>query len=158
MAISPKATNLPATQQFKNINQLSEKQRRRAEKCLTVRREEFKVTHDYQDKKAVKRIKGQLLPSIKLEISDCLDSMNNPEFKAMNFIDHLRWDYDENTSVIDEIKPLAAAHSLNTLIHADFKLDAAIFKFEQIKKLLKSRYQHFEHSELFVENNRLKTS
>ena len=75
--------------------------------------------------------------------------MNNTEFKAMNFIDHLRWDYDENTYVTDEIKPLAAAHFSNTLIHADFKLDAAIFKFEQVKKLLKSRYQHLKHSAFY---------
>ena len=32
------------------------------------------------------------------------------------------------------------------LIHADFKLDAAIFEFGQLKKLVKSRYQHFSHS------------
>ena len=148
LLIAPKATNLPATQQFKNICQLSEKQRRRAEKCLTVHRDEFKVIRDYQDKQAVKRVKEQLLPSMKLEISDRLDSMNDPEFKATNFIDHLRWNYDENTYAIDDIKPLAA-HFSNTLSHADFKLNAATFKFEQIKKLVKFRFQHFKHSAFY---------
>ena len=47
LVISPKAKNLPTTQQFKNTNQLSKKQRRRAEKCLTIHREEFNISHEY---------------------------------------------------------------------------------------------------------------
>ena len=63
----------------------------------------------------------------------------------MNFIDHSRWDYDDSTYAIDDIKMLAN-HFSTTLIHADFKLDAAIFEFRQLKKLVKSRYQHFSYS------------
>ena len=51
--ILPKATNLPATQQLKQTNQLSEKQTKRAEKCLTVHREKFEISNEYQGKQAV---------------------------------------------------------------------------------------------------------
>ena len=63
----------------------------------------------------------------------------------MNFTDHSRWDYDDSTYAIDDIKMLAN-HFSTMLIHADFKLDAAIFEFQQLKKLVKSCYQHFSHS------------
>ena len=57
LMILPKATNLLATQQFKQTNQLSEKQKKRAEKCLTVHREKFEISNEYQRKQAVNRIK-----------------------------------------------------------------------------------------------------
>ena len=41
---------------------------------------------------------------------------------------------------------MLANHFSTMLIHADFKLDAAIFEFGQLKKLVKSGYQHFSHS------------
>ena len=143
--ISPKATNLPATQQFKQTSQLSEKQKKCAEKCLTVHREKFKISNDYQGKQAVNRIKETLLLSVKSAICDCLASLEDAEYNAMNFIDHSRWDYNDSTYAIDDIKMLAN-HFSTMLIHADFKLDAAIFEFGQLKKLVKSRYQHFSHS------------
>ena len=63
----------------------------------------------------------------------------------MNFTDHSRWDYDDSTYPIDDIKMLAN-HFSTTLLHADFTLDAAIFELQQLKKLVKSCYQHFSHS------------
>ena len=63
----------------------------------------------------------------------------------MNFIDHSRWDYNDSTYAIDDIKMLAN-HFSTMLIHTDFKLDAVIFEFHQLKELVKSRYQHFSHS------------
>ena len=126
LMISPKATNLPATQQFKQTSQLSEKQKKCAEKCLTVHREKFKISNDYQGKQAVNQIKETLLLSVKSAICDCLASLEDAEYNAMNFIDHSRWDYHDSTYAIDDIKMLANQFS-TTLIHADFKLDAAIF-------------------------------
>ena len=57
LMILPKAATLLATQQFKQINQVSEKQKKSAEKCLTVHREKFEISHEYQRKQAVNRIK-----------------------------------------------------------------------------------------------------
>ena len=143
--ISPKATNLPSTQQFKQTIQLSEKQKKCAEKCLTIHREKFKISNDYQGKQAVNRIKEPLLLSVKSAICDCLASLEDTEYNAMNFIDLSRWDYDDSTYTIDDIEMLADPFS-TMLVHTDFKLDTAIFKFRQLKKLVKSCYQHFSHS------------
>ena len=140
-----KPINLPATQQFKQTNQLSEEQKKRAEKCLTKHRQKFKISNDYQGKQAVNRIKETLLLSVKSTIRDRLASLEDAEYNAMNFIDHSRWNYDDSTYAIDDIKMLAN-HFSTMLIHADFKLDAAIFEFGQLKELVKSRYQHFSHS------------
>ena len=62
----------------------------------------------------------------------------------MNFNDHTRWDYDDSTYAIDDVKMLA--NHFSTLIHTNFKLDAAITEFRQLKNLVKSCYQHFSHS------------
>ena len=124
--ISPKATNLPSTQQFKQTIQLSEKQKKCAEKSLTIHREKFKISNDYQGKQAVNRIKETLLLSVKSTIRDRLASLEDAEYNAMNFIDHSRWDYNDSTYAIDDIKMLAN-HFSTMLIHTDFKLDAAIF-------------------------------
>ena len=121
-----KPINLPATQQFKQTNQLSEEQKKRAEKCLTKHRQKFKISNDYQGKQAVNRIKETLLLSVKSTIRDRLASLEDAEYNAMNFIDHSRWDYHDSTYAIDNIKMFANQFS-TTLIHADFKLDAAIF-------------------------------
>ena len=148
LMILPKTTNLPATQQFKQTNQLSENQKKKkkpAEKCLTIHREKFEISNEYQGKQAVNRIKETLLLSVKSTIRDRLASLEDAEYNAMNFIDHSRWNYDDSTYAIDDIKMLAN-HFSTMLIHADFKLDAAIFEFGQLKKLVKSRYQHFSHS------------
>ena len=63
----------------------------------------------------------------------------------MNFNDHTRWDYDDSTYAIDDVKMLAN-HFSTTLIHTNFKLDADITEFRQLKNLVKSCYQHFSHS------------
>ena len=143
--ISPKATNLPSTQQFKQTIQLSEKQKKCVEKCLTIHREKFKISNDYQGKQAVNRIKETLLLSVKSTIRDRLASLEDAEYNAMNFIDHSRWDYNDSTYAIDDIEMLAN-HFSTMLVHTDFKLDAAIFMFRQLKKLVESCYQHFSHS------------
>ena len=43
-------------------------------------------------------------------------------------------------------RKLQVAQFSTTLIHTDFKLDADIFELRQLKKLIKSWYQHFKHS------------
>ena len=58
LIILPQATNLLATQQFKQTNQLSEKQKKKsAEKCLTIHREKFEISKECQGKQAVNQIK-----------------------------------------------------------------------------------------------------
>ena len=57
LMILPKATNLPATQQFKQTNQLSEKQKKRTEKCLTMQCEKFKISNEYQGNKLSIKLK-----------------------------------------------------------------------------------------------------
>ena len=145
--ILPKATNLPATQQFKQTNQLSEnkKKKKPAEKCLTIHREKFEISNEYQGKQAVNRIKETLLLSVKSAIRDRLASLEDAEYSAMNFNDHTRWDYNDSTYAIDDVKMLAN-HFSTTLIHTNFKLDATITEFRQLKNLVKSCYQHFSHS------------
>ena len=63
----PEATNLPATQRFKEKNKLSEKER--VKKSLTVHRKELKVKNVYQGKRGLKSIKETLLPAITDHIS-----------------------------------------------------------------------------------------
>ena len=88
--------------------------------------EKFKISNEYQGKQAVNQIKETLLLSVKLEVCDHLASLEDAEYNAMNFTDHSRWDCDNSTYAIDDIKMLAN-HFSTTLIHTDFKLDAAIF-------------------------------
>ena len=108
LIILPKATNLPATQQLKQTNQLSEKQgKKSAEKCLTVHCEKFQIRNEYQGKQAVNLIKETLQLSVKSAIRDRLASLEDAENNAMNFIDHSRWDYDDSTYAIHDIKMLA---------------------------------------------------
>ena len=49
VVIRPSATNLPANQQFKKQNQLSEKQKARALRCVNIHREEFEVERVSRD-------------------------------------------------------------------------------------------------------------
>ena len=80
--------------------------------------------HEHHRKQAVNWIKETLLLSVKSAIRDRLASLEDAEYNAINFIDHSRWDYDDSTYAIDDIKILAN-HFSTMLIHTDFKLDAA---------------------------------
>ena len=64
MLIKIEATNLPATQRFKDQNKLSEKERKRVEKSLEVHRKEYKIAHVVAGRQKVKKIKDTLLPAI----------------------------------------------------------------------------------------------
>ena len=64
MVIKVEATNLPATQRFKDTNKLSEKERARVEKSLEVHRKEYTVKNVFQGRQKLKSIKGTLLPAI----------------------------------------------------------------------------------------------
>ena len=60
LMILPQATNLLVTQQFKQTNQLSQKpnkKKKSAEKCLTIHREKFEISKEYQGKQAVNQMK-----------------------------------------------------------------------------------------------------
>ena len=53
--------NLPANQTFKNQNQISEKQKGKALKCITIHNESIAVKKVFPDKQNVKRIQNNLL-------------------------------------------------------------------------------------------------
>lgn len=59
--IDAAATNLPANQTFKNQNQISEKQKGKALKCITIHNDSIAVKKVFQDKQNVKRIQNNLL-------------------------------------------------------------------------------------------------
>ena len=145
LVICAKATNLPATQRFKNTNQLSEKQRRHAEKCITVHPEEYKVTDESHGKHCVQCIKATLLPAVQSAIQERFSSLDDPVFISMNFIAHSRWDYNDRKYAVNDVKILAN-HFSCTLAHINFKVEVAIFEFRELKKIVKPRYQHFTHS------------
>ena len=68
--------------------------------------EKFEISNEYQGKQVVNPIKETLLLSVKSAICDCLASLEDAEWNAMNFIDHSRWDYDDSTHAIDDIEML----------------------------------------------------
>ena len=86
--IDAAATNLPANQPFKKENQLSEKQKAKALKCITIHKESITVKKVLQGKQDVKRIQNNLL----LLINDCInqrfEAFNDQIFKAMAVVDH----------------------------------------------------------------------
>ena len=59
--IDAAATNLPVNQTFKNQNQISEKQKGKALKCITIHNESIAVKKVFQGKQDVKRIQNNLL-------------------------------------------------------------------------------------------------
>ena len=71
-----------------------------------MHREEFKINDEHHGKQAVTRIKESLLPSIISAIRDRFESLDDPIYHAMNFIDHSRWDYEDSSYAIDDIKLL----------------------------------------------------
>ena len=143
--ITPVATNLPASQQFKKLNQLTEKQKAHAEKCLTIHRERFVVKEVINGKHAVERIKNVLLPSVIDSIQGRLESFEGEIFKAMEIIDHHRWDHQNSDYGIQDIRVIAT-HFEKPLSHHNFKLDNALYEFRELKRLVKIRYHHFTHA------------
>lgn len=87
------ATNLPATQRFKETNQLTEKQRLKAEKCISIIRESYAVKRVNQGRKSVKRIKEKLIPAIATYLTTRLKSFDDDIFKAFKIADHPNYDY-----------------------------------------------------------------
>ena len=134
--ITPTATNLPASQKFKEF---SPKECAKAAKCLTVHREEFAITHACQGKQAVKRIKENLLPNIQKCIEDQFSTFSDLIFEAMCIMECFRWDYDDNNYGVKEIK-IISEHFCQPLLQHNFKVDPAIYEFRELK-LLKSHHQ-----------------
>lgn len=159
--INVQATNLPATQRFKDENKLSTKERERLEKLLKVHREEYKVRNVHAGKQELVRIKETLLPAIIDHINCRFASFQAPIYESLaRIIDHHRWDYENMRAECEMIK-IAADHFSIPLKHEMFSLDLAIEEFKGIKRLVKNRYHHleaatmwlsifFKHSETFV--------
>ena len=85
--INAAATNLPANQTFKNQNQLSEKQKAKVLKCITICKESITAKKLFQGKQDVKRTQNNLLPSINNCLSQRLESFDDKIFKAMAVVD-----------------------------------------------------------------------
>ena len=124
--ITPTATNLPASQKFKE--ELSQKECAKAAKCLTVHRVKFVITHAHQGKQAVKRIKENPLPNIQKCINDQFSAFSDPIFEAMCIIDCFRWDYHDRNYGVKDIK-IISEHFHHPLLQHKFKLDPAIYEF-----------------------------
>ena len=136
--IAPTATNLPASQKFKEEHV-------RDAKCFTVHREEFVITHAHQRKQAVKGIKENLLPNIQKCIEDQFSTFSESIFEAMCIIDCFRWDYDDINYGVLEIK-IISEHFCQPLLQHKFKGDPAINEFRELKKLVESHYRQLSHS------------
>ena len=63
----------------------------------------------------------------------------------MTIIDHSRWDFENVQYGIEDVK-LIATHFSTALECQNFKLDAAVYEFRELKRLVKARYRHFKHS------------
>ena len=122
---TPTATNLSASHKFKK--ELSQKERAKAAKCLTVRRKEFVITHAHQKKQAVKRIKENLLPNIQKCIKDWFSTFSDPIFEAMCITDCFRWDYDDSNYGVKKIK-IISGNFCQPLLEHKFKTDPASYE------------------------------
>ena len=92
------ATNLPATTQFKERVNLTERQKKGADKCITKVKETFELKKVTEGKQKVQKIKTDLIPSI----ASCLDkryqSLQEPVIRAMRIADHSTWDLGDPNS------------------------------------------------------------
>ena len=131
------ATNLPASQKCKE--ELSQKKRAKAAKCITVHREEFVINHAHQGKQAVKRINENLLPNVQKCIKDRFSTFSDPIFEAMCIIHCFRWDYDDSNYGVKEIIIVISEHFHQPLLQHNFKVDPAMCEFRELKKVVKSR-------------------
>lgn len=61
----------------------------------------------------------------------------------MVIVDHHRWDHDNSNYGIDEINNLADHFSEPLKFH-EFNLQAALFEFRQLKKLVHAKYSHMQ--------------
>ena len=142
MIIKVEATNLPATQRFKDQNKLSEKERKRVEKSLKVHRKEYKITHVVAGRQKVKKIKDILLPAIIDHINSRFASFVGQIFESIaRIIDHHRWDPTVLSVEKKHNKDVADNFAIPLKKHA-FNQDLAVEEFKALKNLVKSRYHH----------------
>ena len=142
--ITPTATNLPASQKF--TEELSQKEREKAAKCLTVHTEEFVITHAHQGKQAVKRIKENL-PNIEKCIKDQFSTFSDPILEAMCIIDCFGGHYNDSNYRVKEIK-IISEYFCQPLLQHSFKVDPVIYEFRELKKFVKSCYSQLSHSSM----------
>ena len=122
-----KITNT-ANQTFKNHDQLSEKQKAKALKCITIHKESIAVKKVFQGKQDVKRIQNNLLPMINNCISQRFESFDDEIFKAMAVVDHHRWDFEGSNYGIKDIKVIAD-YFKSFLAYHKYDHQAAILEF-----------------------------
>ena len=143
LQINASSTNLPANQTFKEKMQLTEKQKAKALKFVTIHRESINIKYVHQGKQAIGHIRNQLLPAINDCITERFKSFEEPVFQAMVITDHHRWDFDDHNYGIKEIEVLVD-HFTEPLQFHNFNLQASNYEFRQLKKLVRSKYYHME--------------
>ena len=142
MIIKVEATNLPATQRFKDQNKLSEKERKRVEKSLKVHRKEYKITHAVAGGQKVKTTNDILIQAIIDHINSRFASFVGQIFESIaRIIDHHGWDPADLSAEKKHIKDVAD-HFAIPLRRDAFNQDLAVEEFKALKKLVKSRYHH----------------
>ena len=142
MVIKVEATNLLATQRFKDTNKLSEKERARVEKSLEVHRKEYTVKNVFQGRQKLKSIKDTLLPAIIDHINCRFASFVGQIYESISrIIDHHRWDLSDTSAEDKNIKDVADHFSI-PLQMKGFKHDHTVLEFKALKKLVKNRYHH----------------
>ncbi|XP_064605788.1 zinc finger protein 862-like [Liolophura sinensis] len=142
VTITASATNLPANQNFKEKNQLTEKQKTKAQRCTSVTRECFTVKKVAQGREAVKRIKQELIPGIVSHITNRMKSFDEEIFSAFKIADHSLWDYSNADYGVAEIKAISS-HFEDSLKSHGFSIDLALFEWRALKKVVRDKYQHF---------------
>lgn len=145
VVISAESTNLPATLRFKTQNQMTEKQKKKAEENVSVVRESFTLKNVHQGKKKVSKIKDKLIPAIASSIQKRMESFDDPIFKAFSLVDHTQWDLDQSDYGKSEIKQIAT-HFSECLTGHNFSLSMVLLEWRNLKRLVSTKFHHFKNS------------
>lgn len=134
--INAKATNLPSNIRFKEKNELTAKQRAKADKCLTVMTEKYELKNVHRGKIAVQHIKAKLIPSIASNVSDRMKSFEEDIFTSFRIADHTQWDTVDKDYGVNDVKTIYH-HFKTSLEFHNFSLDMALPEWRELKKLVK---------------------
>ncbi|KAK6171748.1 hypothetical protein SNE40_018183 [Patella caerulea] len=145
VVITPESTDLPATLKFKEMNKLSEKQKDKLEKHVTVVKEKFTLKNVARGKAKANRIKAQLIPAITDTLNTRLESFNEPIFQAYKIADHSQWDPADADYGKAEIICIGT-HFRTSLSFHKYSQDMALVEWKGIRKLVSSKFNHFKNS------------
>lgn len=142
--LTARATNLPATAQFRERSRMTDKQKIQADKYIVKEvRETFTVKKVYQGKQTVAKIKRELIPSIVSCIEERMSSFQEPVYQAMRIVDHTLWDLDDDTYGKDMVKVLAEYFAEPLATHK-FDINFALMEMSGVKKIKAMKFKGFK--------------